>query len=195
MSDPAQDNNKEPTGYKAPPKATQFRKGQSGNPKGRPRGSKNNKTVFENLAATLIEGKLPGGDDEITLREGVIAKLASKALAGDARSMNKFIDTMQSYDDQNAAYCREAEQLAIHKIFTLYRTAQLNAGLSFKTHEVKLIAAYLQRVHEEFMKFEPQINALFDKHGLARAQILDEVDDSAEAAKLDHETGEPRDRI
>ena len=164
----------ESSGYKRPPKASQFKKGQSGNPKGRPKGSKNNKTVFESLAATLIDGKLPGGKENVTLREGVIAKLASKALAGDARSMNKFIDTMQSYDDQNAHYCREAELRVIHHILNLYQIAQLNAGLSFKPHEVRLIARFLSKVSEEFRTFEPQINALFDQNGFARPEALDE---------------------
>ena len=193
MSDPAQES-KEHTGYKVPPTASQFKKGQSGNPNGRPKGSKNNKTVFENLAATLIDGKLPGGDDAITLREGVIAKLASKALAGDARSMNKFIDTMQSYDDQNASYCREAELLAVHQIFKLYRIAQLNAGLSFSAREIKLIASYLNKVDEEFKKFGPQINAMFDKHGFARPETLEASDDNREAVATDDDSAEHMDK-
>ncbi len=182
MSDPARNETNQPTGYKAPPKAAQFKKGQSGNPNGRPKGAKNNKTVFENLAATLIDGQMPGSDDQATLREGVITKLASKALSGDTRAINKFIDTMETYDKQNAAYCREAEQLVIHKIFTVYRIAQLNAGLSFKAHEVKLIGAYLKKVHDEFMKFGPQLNAMFDKNGFARTDILEEGDDRDDGA-------------
>ncbi len=173
----------EPVGYKAPPKATQFQKGRSGNPRGRPRGSKNNKTVFENLAATLIDGKLPGGGEKITIREGVIAKLVSQALAGDSRSLNKFIDTMQSYDDENKAYCQQAELEAIHRILQYHHEAQIRAGDKFNTAEIKTIAAYLRQVDVEFKKFEPQINALFDKNNFARPEILDENDDSSESGE------------
>ena len=36
----------DPVGYKTPPKNTQFQPGQSGNPKGRPKGTKNQQNHF-----------------------------------------------------------------------------------------------------------------------------------------------------
>ncbi len=173
MSEPKDDSEKH--GYKAPPKASQFKKGQSGNPKGRPKGAKNNKTVFENLAATLIDGKIPGSDDKVTLREGVIAQLASKALGGDARSMNKFIDTMHTYDEENKSYCRETELAAIGKILEFNRKAHINAAAKFSAADLKVISDYLKSVDEEFKKFALQISAIFDKNNFARPELLDDM--------------------
>jgi hypothetical protein len=73
-------------GYRRPPKATRFKPGQSGNPKGRPRGSAN---LATDLAAELNE--------QITVREGgqaqriskqraLIKSLMAKALQGDVRA-------------------------------------------------------------------------------------------------------------
>jgi hypothetical protein len=57
-------------GYKRPSVHSQFKKGQSGNPSGRAKGSQNLKTIFNKVL-----------DEEISLREGSEIKKVSKAEA------------------------------------------------------------------------------------------------------------------
>lgn len=54
MSDQESSKSADYVGYRRPPKATRFTAGNSGNPNGRPKGSKNLSTLFaEELARTI----------------------------------------------------------------------------------------------------------------------------------------------
>jgi hypothetical protein len=57
-------------GYGSPPVHSRFKKGQSGNPSGRAKGSQNLKTIFNKVL-----------DEEISLREGSQVEKVSKAEA------------------------------------------------------------------------------------------------------------------
>lgn len=166
------ENESKDIGYKKPPAATQFKKGQSGNPKGRPKGSQNNKKIFESLADTVIEGKLPNGKNEITLREGVIAKLASKAMQGDQRAMAKFIDTMAGYDKQNEDYCREADIAAWRQIVDHLIQALHNAGNHFDDKKLGTIVAFLEIFKLEFYKLVPEFATMFDENNNVKREVL-----------------------
>lgn len=78
-------------GYKKPPRAGQFQPGQSGNPKGRPSGTKNLATdLQEELSAKIkvIEGNK---EQLISKQRALIKALSTKALKGDIRAMNTLI--------------------------------------------------------------------------------------------------------
>jgi hypothetical protein len=70
-----------------PPKHTRFTKGQSGNPKGRPKGAKSFATeILEELDARIRiteNGKLR----KITKRRAVAKQLVNKSVAGDPKTM------------------------------------------------------------------------------------------------------------
>jgi replication-associated recombination protein RarA len=74
-------------GYRKPPKHSQFKKGESGNLKGRPRGSLNLATVLERTLREQIVTNQNGRRTVITKLEAAIKELVNQAAAGDARAM------------------------------------------------------------------------------------------------------------
>ena len=76
----------EDVGYGKPPKASQFKPGKSGNPKGRPTGAKNEATMLEELLNRKIEIRQNGKVRKITILEGILHKLAEDSLKGNTKS-------------------------------------------------------------------------------------------------------------
>ncbi|HEY1657771.1 MAG TPA: DUF5681 domain-containing protein [Candidatus Sulfotelmatobacter sp.] len=88
-------------GYGRPPVGTRFKKGQSGNPKGRPRGKKNLKMLLDQALS-----------EKITVNENGRRKMISKAQAG----MKHLVNRVASGDAKIALklfeiYDRDARQL------------------------------------------------------------------------------------
>jgi hypothetical protein len=62
-------------GYRKPPRHTRFKKGQSGNPKGRPAGAKNLSTLLNEALNECVIVTENGGHRKITKREAIIKQL------------------------------------------------------------------------------------------------------------------------
>lgn len=82
-------------GYGKPPRATRFKPGQSGNPKGRPRGSKNESTILKEMLSEKLSLRQPNGRiKKIPALEGIHRKQLELALKGDVKSaafvLNRF---------------------------------------------------------------------------------------------------------
>jgi ribosomal protein L25 (general stress protein Ctc) len=69
-------------GYRCPPKHTQFKKGQSGNPAGRPRASERWSTVFAEEFARTITVIVNGKKTEVSVLDAIIDMVAERAAAG-----------------------------------------------------------------------------------------------------------------
>lgn len=79
-------------GYRKPPKASRWRKGRSGNPRGRQKGVPNLKTELIEELGEMIAIKEQGRPRKITKQRGVIKALTAKSVQGDMRAANILIN-------------------------------------------------------------------------------------------------------
>lgn len=73
-------------GYGRPPRAHQFKPGQSGNPKGRPKGRKNEATMLDELLFQRIPVRQGGRDLRMTVIEAIFRRLAEDSLKGNIKA-------------------------------------------------------------------------------------------------------------
>jgi len=71
-----------------PPREYSWKPGQSGNKTGRPKGSKNEKTIWKEIMRRKITLAIGGKPKTITLQEGIQYRIANDALSGNVKSAN-----------------------------------------------------------------------------------------------------------
>ena len=75
-------------GWGKPPEHTRFAKGRSGNPKGRPKGTKNFASDLREELTEPIAVKEGGVTKRITKQRAIIKRLLQRALEGDPRALS-----------------------------------------------------------------------------------------------------------
>ena len=87
-------------GYRLPPEATRFKKGVSGNPRGRPKGSLNVATVLTRTLREKVAIKENGRQKTVTKLEAALKQLVNKAAAGDLRALRLLTALAQDAEAQ-----------------------------------------------------------------------------------------------
>lgn len=87
-------------GFGRPPKHTQFRKGRSGNPKGRPKGSKNIFALVRRILEAKVTVKGPGGSHTVTKFEAALTQLVNSAANGDLRAIKEVYRLRKELQEQ-----------------------------------------------------------------------------------------------
>lgn len=84
-------------GYGKPPKSGQFKKGQSGNPKGRRKGTKNTGAMVKKIMDQKVAITVNGRDRQVSVKEAALQKLAVTTLKGTARERIDALKALHHY--------------------------------------------------------------------------------------------------
>jgi hypothetical protein len=79
-------------GYRRSPRQHQFRPGESGNPRGRPRGAKNESTILREILSRKIKTRSGERVRTISVLEGIVLRIADDSLKGNIKSAAFLLD-------------------------------------------------------------------------------------------------------
>ena len=119
----------ERVGYGRPPMMTRFRPGQSGNPRGRPKGARNLSTIVAAALSERVAINENGRRRRITKFEATVKQLVNRAASGEARSTQLLLALVQANEarpaQQDASRLSDADSIVMAEL-----TRRLGQGAS-----------------------------------------------------------------
>ena len=119
---PYDDEGDHEVGYGRPPRHSQFVKGQSGNPRGRPPGAKNLQTLLNKALNELVIVTENGGRRKISKREAIATQLVNCSAKGDFKAIQILLAMLRDIEGHAEAGAAdpdlftEADQQIIQRI-------------------------------------------------------------------------------
>ena len=108
-------------GYGKPPRHTRFTKGQSGNPRGRPPGAKNLKTLLSEALNEPVIVTENGGRRKVTKRQAIVTQLVNRSATADFRAIKILLDLLRDIEGQTEPAAREIFTEADEKVLEQLR--------------------------------------------------------------------------
>lgn len=120
-------------GYGRPPRSTRFAKGVSGNPRGRPKGSRNVAAVFAKTLREKVVINEHGQRKTITKLEAAIKQFVNKAASGDLRALQLLVSLsreaeMQELSSPERSIIAEFDQRVMEGIVRRFQPANQIEG-------------------------------------------------------------------
>jgi hypothetical protein len=114
-------------GYKKPPTHLQFQPGQSGNPNGRPKGTRNFKSDLRDELSETISFREGNREVSISKQRALIKRLVASAIEGDARSIATLMSfCARAFGDDNDDQQQAAEDREIVEAFARHSAKRHN---------------------------------------------------------------------
>src|SRR6516164_352900 len=88
-------------GYSKPPRHTRFAKGQSGNPRGRPPGAKNMKTLLTKPLNELVVVTDNGGRRKVSKREAIVTQLVNRSAKADFKAIQILLGLLRDIESDS----------------------------------------------------------------------------------------------
>ncbi len=89
------DSGSDGVGYRSPPKSTQFKRGQSGNPNGRPRGRRR-EVPYDNVLGQMVTIREEGRERRVTAAEAFLLHLTKRGLEGDSAAARASLAALET---------------------------------------------------------------------------------------------------
>src|SRR5690348_13625724 len=90
-------------GFGKPPQDTRFKKGQSGNPKGRPRGSMNAASALRQALREMVVVQENGKRKRIPKLQAIMKQAVNRAATGDPKATQQLIALFRTFEKELAA--------------------------------------------------------------------------------------------
>ena len=103
-------------GYRKPPRHSRFKKGQSGNPRGRPSGSKNLSTLLSEALDEPVIVAENGKRRKISKRQAVITQLVNQSAKGDWRAAKILLDILHDIEGRAEPHAESSISSADEKV-------------------------------------------------------------------------------
>jgi Family of unknown function (DUF5681) len=104
---PSDDERDYQVGYGKPPRHTRYVEGQSGNPRGRPPGAKNMKTLLNKALNELVIVTEDGRRRKVSKREAIVTQLVNRSAKADFKAIQILLAMLRDIEGDTDPYPSE----------------------------------------------------------------------------------------
>ena len=140
-----------------PPKQSQFKPGQSGNPAGRPKGSRNMKKMLYEFGEKEVQVSIQGKKQIISMNEAAVQKIWDLGLKGNLKALQIICDISEEYSEK-------------------MKTKTMSTN-EFEMQQARIMAGALLAVYDSQEEMDKTLSDIIEDPGLDRIVVEDGEND------------------